>query len=287
MPELERLEHRLQRSRTLLSLVRNVKLLAAVTIREQQLAARAAQKSREVLETALSVLLQQLRYRGAEPDTQAVPPARIVLGSDQGLCGSFNRQLAQTLDKESIGGPLLVVGYRMGRELERLGLVPEAVLTVPGSAAGFRNTVGQLLDRLDRWQAAGVSRVDLFLNQPDATGMQCFPRVRPLLPLDEDLRTAICETTWPGQAEPMLLGAPEDLFGTLLRQWLFLRMYDALASSMVAESGARLFTMQSAETNIEEKLETLQRLYRTERQSQIDAELLDISAGWEAVRRGS
>jgi F-type H+-transporting ATPase subunit gamma len=53
---------------------------------------------------------------------------------------------------------------------------------------------------------------------------------------------------------------------------------------MASENAARLLSMQSAEKNIDERIEELNALYRSERQNAITSELLDIVSGFEALR---
>jgi F-type H+-transporting ATPase subunit gamma len=70
---------------------------------------------------------------------------------------------------------------------------------------------------------------------------------------------------------------------SLLRQRLFVALYQAFAESMASENASRLASMQAAERNIEERLEELQALFRYRRQHGITEELLDIVAGFEAL----
>ena len=81
----------------------------------------------------------------------------------------------------------------------------------------------------------------------------------------------------------MCLACPQKSQRALLRQWMYSTVYKSLAESKLAESGARLETMQSAETNITANLHELERDFRQQRQSMIDAELLDITAGFESI----
>lgn len=53
--------------------------------------------------------------------------------------------------------------------------------------------------------------------------------------------------------------------------------------SLTSENQMRLRAMQAAEKNIQEKLDELVFDYRNQRQDAIDAELLDIGAGFEAI----
>ena len=76
----------------------------------------------------------------------------------------------------------------------------------------------------------------------------------------------------------------EALFSALLRQHLFVTIYRALARSLASEHAMRLASMQSAETNIRDHLEEMNGTYRRMRQDSITLELLDATAGYEAMR---
>jgi F-type H+-transporting ATPase subunit gamma len=76
---------------------------------------------------------------------------------------------------------------------------------------------------------------------------------------------------------------PDHLFSALVRQYLFVSLYRALAESMASENASRLAAMQSAERNIGDRLDDLTRQFHQQRQTAITSELLDIAAGFEAL----
>jgi F-type H+-transporting ATPase subunit gamma len=76
----------------------------------------------------------------------------------------------------------------------------------------------------------------------------------------------------------------DDLFAALVRQYLFVSLYRAFAESLAGEHASRLAAMQRAETNVEERLDMLEQTYHRRRQRAITEEVLDITAGFEALR---
>ena len=286
MPELQRIQSRRETTLTLLNLVRNVKALAAVTIREQQMTAGALKHYQSTLESALGLVLSRRALESEEGipgEIHGRGTARIVLGSDQGMCGAFNQAVCRQLEKPG-EGPLVVVGYRAWRELEKRGFQVIETLGIPSGAVGAHRLVGALLVYLEQWQQDPlVGEVLLYLNVPSRGGEGYQSVCRRLLPLGREWLKRIRSQRWVSRTQPMVLGTQPEVLQSLLRQWLYVNVYRALADSLVAESEARLSTMRNAERNIEGKLDYLEREYRSIRQSQIDAELLDISAGFEAV----
>jgi F-type H+-transporting ATPase subunit gamma len=75
----------------------------------------------------------------------------------------------------------------------------------------------------------------------------------------------------------------EDIFRSMIREYLFVSIYKAFANSLASENASRLAAMQNAEKNIEERLEELHVHFHRQRQMTITEELLDIVAGFEAM----
>ena len=67
-----------------------------------------------------------------------------------------------------------------------------------------------------------------------------------------------------------------------MRQSVFANMFLALAESLSAENAGRIAAMQSAEGNIEERLDELTQEFFRQRQAKITSELLDITSGFRA-----
>jgi F-type H+-transporting ATPase subunit gamma len=62
-------------------------------------------------------------------------------------------------------------------------------------------------------------------------------------------------------------------------------VYLAAAESLASENASRIAAMQSAERNIEDRLEELQGTFHQLRQSAITEELRDVVAGFETLRK--
>ncbi|MGD8574818.1 MAG: F0F1 ATP synthase subunit gamma, partial [Gammaproteobacteria bacterium] len=142
----------------------------------------------------------------------------------------------------------------------------------------------QILFKIEDWQtAAGVERVYLFHNRPrfgghyQATGAQ-------LLPVNLHRFHRLEEQPWPSRSLPTHSMSRTRLFSHLLRQYFFVSIFRACAESLAAENASRLATMQAAERNLAERGEELLREFHRRRQGAITDELLDIVAGYEALR---
>lgn len=82
-----------------------------------------------------------------------------------------------------------------------------------------------------------------------------------------------------------VVGDAESTFRALIREYLFVSIYEACAESMAAENASRLEAMERAEKNIEGMLVELNLGYNRLRQSTIDEELFDVVAGFKAQKK--
>ena len=92
------------------------------------------------------------------------------------------------------------------------------------------------------------------------------------------------EKPWTSRSLPQFSLPAEKLLSSLVRQQMFIKLFSACAESLAGEHASRLMSMQVAEKNIQERLETLTANYRQQRQGQITEELLDVVSGFEALR---
>ncbi|HEY4003079.1 MAG TPA: F0F1 ATP synthase subunit gamma [Candidatus Xenobia bacterium] len=275
MPTPEEHLRALSVARDLSTLTRTLKAMAAVTLRTFQQAVDAVDALEQAVEVAMQVALQHgvVRLGGGEPAARGV----IVVGSDLGMCGTFNQSLITPTLNE--GARILAVGSRAAEHLRRHGLTAEAVLSVPSSVAGLATTVYDLVVRLEAW---GSTRLEVVYNVADGGG-RCHAVRQPLMPWSQAWLQTLQLKPWKGSSLPQIFSAASDIRSELVRQYLFASLYAALARSIEAESGARLAAMQQAEHNIGVRLETLQREYHQLRQAAVTEELLDITSGFNVI----
>jgi F-type H+-transporting ATPase subunit gamma len=76
----------------------------------------------------------------------------------------------------------------------------------------------------------------------------------------------------------------KEIISDLIKQYFFITLYRAFCFSLASENASRLASMQSAEKNIDSRLEALNFLFRRERQNGITEELNDIISGFKAIR---
>jgi F-type H+-transporting ATPase subunit gamma len=276
----------------LLSVVKTMKALAAVSIRQYQRAVDSLRDYNRTVEMGLQIVLKE--RMGATMKRKNAPIKRlgvIVFGSDQGLCGQLNEQISVfTLDHMKSTGvkkenrKVLSVGARVADYVEDAGQPVDELLSTPGSTAGITPLVQEIIMIIDEWHFRGnVDHFFLFYNEY-LTGATYRPRMLQLLPVDADWLKQIARKKWDSKSLPIFRMDGDKIFSSLIREYLFVSLYRAFAESLASENASRLASMQNAEKNIEEQLLDLHVQFHRTRQMTITEELLDIVAGFEALQ---
>jgi F-type H+-transporting ATPase subunit gamma len=291
METLEALGHQIGAVEDLQSVVKTMKGLAAVNIRQYEQAVAALRDYNRSLELGLQILLKTVPEAiGMLSTERRGRTAAVVLGSDQGMCGQFNtrivshaREQLKTRNHSDDRPRVLAVGIRVQAELEMSPLGVDDGMTLPGSVAEITRCVRDLVLRVQRWRSeAGVHRVRLFHHRPTG-GASYEARSLQLIPFDRPWLEQLRDAPWPTRMLPMFTMDWRALMTSLIRQYLFASLYRGLAESLAAENAARLASMQAAENNVEERLSELTQRYHRRRQNAITEELLDVTAGFEVL----
>jgi F-type H+-transporting ATPase subunit gamma len=290
MDTLEALGKRIATTEDLQSIVRTMKSLSAVSIRQYDQAVVALRGYSRTIELGLKVVLRSGHLPITGPKQSDGSTVAIVFGSDHGMCGRFNQLIVRFARDELRRRRLprndttyFVAGARAATLLESAGEQVAEYLTLPGSVDGLTETAQSILLKLDEWRSERhVARVLLFHNlRSDKATAE--PVGTQLLPLDSEWLWRLARQRWPTRAIPDYTMDTEALFAALARQHLFVRLFRAGAESAAGEHATRLMAMQAAERNIEEHLAEMNATYRRKRQESITDELLDVVAGFETL----
>jgi len=293
METIEELQKRIQSTEDLQAVVKTMKSLAAVKIRQFQKAAESLTDFTDTVLAALRVVLRSgtdlwVRQRGNGPPERA---GCIVFGSDQGMCGQLNDQVVSRaleemarLGKDRENLVVISAGQRAAARLGVEGQPLAATLAMPGSVDAIADKVQDLLLKIGDWnEARRVGEVFLFHAKPTG-GASYRTEATRLLPVDRSWLRRLQEDPWPTRMLPLFTMDREALFRELIRQYLFAELFRAFAESLASENASRLASMQGAERNIRERLSELNQRYHQQRQLSITAELLDIVSGFEALQ---
>lgn len=292
METIEELKRRIQSTEDLQSVVKTMKSLAAVKIRQFQRAVDSLEEFTDTIKMALRIVLR------AGPDVfvrerKQVEKDRIgcvVFGSDQGMCGQLNDQvvseavaLMEKLGDQPEKRLLAAVGYRAAARLRAQGQEVAASFSMPGSVDAITDKVEDILFKIEEWHdEKSIDTIYLFHARP-SEGASYRPITNRLLPVDRNWLQELRKHPWPTRMLPLFTMDREALFSELIQQYLFAELFRAFAESLASENASRLASMQGAERNIRERLNELSAQYHRQRQMSITAELLDIVSGFVAL----
>lgn len=290
MEELESLKRKIKNAEDLKSVVKIMKTISASNIREYEQAVESLNEYNKTIEMGLQVVMKHrpaklLRAQSSEKRKRL---GAVIFGSDQGLCGSFNEQIAvYTIDKikeiEHEDQKVLAVGERIIPSLEKAGLTVEAHFSFFGKHLGVTQVMQDVLVELEGWRMKReINQIVLFYNKP-VTGAAFHPHMVSLFPLDMNWLSSLAEKKWPSHTLPTFSMNVSQLFSSLVRHYLFSSLYRAFVESLASENASRLLSMQVAEKNIEEHLNELNVQFHRQRQEAITSELLDVVTGFEAI----
>lgn len=281
-------------SQGLKSVVRTMKAMAAVSIGPYERALRSLDTYRRTIELAMTGVFRQLDPLSRNRLSRRNPGLDIVIafGSDQGMVGAFNERLARTiidgLAADAAASPdrsanlptcLWTVGERLHHRLDKATDRVIGPCPVPESVEAIPSLMSRLLVEVEREQGVReISSLTLYFNRP-ALGAGFEPTKRRILPLDPSWLSDLATKPWPTKFVPQAVGGGSGILAVVIREHLFLSLFEACARSGASEHATRLAAMMRAEKSIDERVESLQREYHTERQNAIMDELFDVIAG--------
>jgi F-type H+-transporting ATPase subunit gamma len=287
----EALKRKIQSAQDLLGVVKTMKALAAVSIRQYQRAVESLADYNRTVEMGLQIVLKESLEATAASRSQSMRLGAVVFGTDQGLCGQLNNTIVshalEEMDKTGIPKEeriIIAVGVRTADILEDSGQKVFEILTTPGSTAGITSMVQDITLLLENWRfKIAVERMHLYYSEY-VSGATYRPRTLKLIPVDHQWLVGLRREKWASRTLPTFTMDWNRIFRALIREYLFVSIYRAFANSLASENASRLAAMQSAEKNIEERLEELSVHFHRQRQMTITEELLDIVAGFEVLK---
>lgn len=291
MQTLESLRKKIGSAEELKSVVRTMKALAAVNIRQYEKAVESLSEYNRTTQLGLQVVLREgLLEQPMVRSFESGHFGAVIFGSQQGLSGQFNDQISSyaveemlTLKVQRKDARVMALGDRLVPELEERQLTPHKLFPLPSSVAGITSAVWEVLVEIENWRIEEqLERIVLFYHR-QLSGASYEPQTVYLFPIDPEWFKRWEMGGWPSRTLPAFSMNRGELLSSLLRQHLFASLYRAFAESLASENASRLSAMHAAEKNITESLEELTKQFHLERQTSITSELLDIVSGFEAL----
>lgn len=153
----------------------------------------------------------------------------------------------------------------------------------PQTTDSISSMVNKLLLEIDELRdEIPIEKIILYYNRPEDNA-SFTEDIETLFPIDL-LELSQSKVTWDSNRIPTYFIEKEKIISDLIRQYFFISLYRAFCFSLASENASRLQSMQSAEKNIDERLDELNYEYRRERQNSITEELNDVVSGFKAIR---
>jgi F-type H+-transporting ATPase subunit gamma len=275
------------------SVVRTMRASAASAIGQYERSVAALGDYAHTVELGLSVCLRSVDAAQLHPPKPFKPANgnvvhAVVFGTDQGLVGRFNEEVADhaVAMLTPMSAKVWTVGARVRSRLLDAGIQPVGAFPVPGSVKLITRLVGDILQKVLAPESGSKDEAHdgtliLVYNRPTNAGYA--PVSQRLLPLDESWQRKLARQPWPGTQLPEVLGAGAQALQVFIREHLFVSLFRASAESLASENASRLAAMQRADRNIGELLEGLHASFHQQRQAGIDEELFDVIAGFDAL----
>jgi F-type H+-transporting ATPase subunit gamma len=276
--KLSEVEGRIGSVRQLNSVISAMRGIAAARSREARARLDGVRAYASAVGTAIGTALSLASDRGLAASGADQREARLLIAlcGQQGFAGSFNDRVLDKVAGYLGSNPveILLVGDRGAMVAAERGLAislvaPMVVHTEEVSSLANRITEA-LSQRLESTQSARVTVVHAI---PGPSGsIEVVERA--LLPFDF-ARFHVTAAHIP----PIVTLPPEQLLDQLAEEYVYAELCSAVMLSYAAENEARMQAMIAARSNVERKLNELIGSYRTLRQEEITAEIIELSAG--------
>ena len=267
-----------------------MKMISSAKMHKAEGALRRLQPYRSTIETIIANLLSA-DVPFTSPLVEARPLQRVtlvVLGSDDGLCGAYNANLAKFVEAHidqlfaQHGSDLLVdvvaVGRKMAKACQRLAA---ANINVIDSAQVNSKSEGDEVKSFEanlraQFLSGQTDRVEILYMHFRSAGKQVATAdtFLPMSPANFSADRASAS------ARPYLFEPnAADIFAGVLPMYLLSMAQEVFIENRASEQAARVMAMQSANDNAKKLLDQLRLEYNKLRQQSITTELLDSVGG--------
>ncbi len=196
----------------------------------------------------------------------------VVFGSSQGLCGTFNEKMAETIsDILTDNDTLFIIGRRLKSALE-LKKIPSAiykdsVTSISGIPSALAEIIAEIMNIYNKAEYYNLSL--LFTTIANKQASIISEQVLP-----PDVKKA--QTLTPSEISPVLYLEPNIILEKLIEEFLFIALYRCYMESLRSENWYRLRSMEGASESLKRQLSGLKSLGKYIRQEEITEEMLEI-----------
>ena len=267
-----------------------MKMISSAKMHKAEGALRRLQPYRSTIETIIANLLSA-DVPFTSPLVEERPLQRVtlvVLGSDDGLCGAYNVNLAKFVETHidqlfanhgaDITIDIVAVGKKMAKACQRLARAN--VYVIESTEVNSKSEGDQVksfeANLRNQFLNGDTDCVEILYMHFRSAGKQVATadKFLPLSPANFSTDKATA-TARPYLFEPNAA----DIFAGVLPMYLLSMAQEVFIENRASEQAARVMAMQSANDNAKKLLDQLRLEYNKLRQQSITTELLDIVGG--------
>ncbi len=289
MPSLKDLRTRIKSVKSTEQITKTMKMVAAAKMRRAVEACEQSRPYSDALNKVLTELSSRIPKSGAPlmlRGRDKIKTVRLVIfGSNRGLCGGFNGQIARqalkTIRKWQEQGKkvqVVTVGSKAHNGMK--SLCPELLVDRNDDLANkpeYSSAEALGIKITKAFDDANCDEVHILFNTFVNVMIQ-KPTFRQLLPFKADKNEGKSLKA-SADYEP----SEEEILAHLLPLNVSTQIFSALLESQASEQGARMSAMDSASRNAGEMIKTLSLKYNRQRQANITKEITEIVSGAEAA----
>ncbi len=293
MATLRDIRQRISGTKSMAKITSAMKMVSASKMRRAQIAIESARPYVQKLEATLSNLVAAVSQDYAHPllreEDNVKSVAIIVIGSDKGLCGSFNTSLFRHLNQyiqddivqkyPDAGISLITIGKRSGAFFKHSPY--NIVADYPGIFAKLRyEDVKAIINKVKFDFIEGkYDRVYVCYNEY-VNVIRQLPSIKTILPIEANSGDGAKMSNVDYIFEP----GKAEIVNDLLPRFVDMTLWRYMLESNAAEEAARMMAMDNATNNANTLITDLEMMYNKARQAAITTEMLEIVGGAEALK---
>lgn len=282
MPPLKEIKHRIVSVKNIQQVTSAMKLVSAAKL---QRSGNAIQKVRPYQNKLYTMATRYFNSVSPFPSPYLMKRkisrvAIVAVASNTSLCGSFNVNLVQFLEKilgsyENLGKENILI-YPIGKKVE--DALKKMDYPIQGSYQNladnptYAETQELTQELIKQFNDKNIDRVEIVYHHFKSKGSIILTR-KIFLPMVDLIQNE------KNNLEYIVEPSPLELTSTLLPLLLYCNMYFTLLNASASEHATRMIAMQIATDNAGELLSDLTLQYNKSRQQAITNELLDIIGG--------
>jgi F-type H+-transporting ATPase subunit gamma len=289
MESINDIQSRLQGMEDIKHLLRSVRAMSAIRWRRAKKNLEIAKTYADHVDAQLGTILAKTgttafesRFVHTQQKSDRKNVGLITLTSDRGLCGNFNTGLidkafsvSEILERKNKAVKIISLGGYGERLFRNAGYEIFHSEKIPMSqAVSFVNIRKTIAHISALYESQAIDELNILYNRFNYFGSYTPKSIQILPPQLSEIKQQHGLT----QENLLINSDPEKLKSFLMWEHLASRLYLAFIESTISEHSARLQTMDSAISNLEERVADLEIKYHTIRQEKITQEVLEVQS---------